>query len=234
MEKGAPLESEVKKEEVCLLTKGGRIKSPITPPPLNNHGNYVVSLSKLAEWLGKQVEENGVDIFPGFAGTEVLYEDDKVIGVRTGDKGIDADGSKKSNFEPGIDLHAKVTVFGEGSRGSLTHTLIEKFNLDKGKNPQNYVVGVKETWEIPDGRVQPGDVIHTMGYPLHPYDYPFKNDTYGGGFIYGFENNKVSLGLMTGLDFDDPFLDPHCEFKNSSCILCGRFIKGREIDPIWR
>ena len=213
LEKGAPLESEVKREEVCLLTKNGRIKSPITPPPLNNHGNYVVSLSKFAEWLGKQVEESGVDIFPGFAGTEVLYDDDRVIGVRTGDKGIDADGDRKSNFEPGIDLHAKVTVFGEGSRGSLTHALIKKFNLDEGKNPQSYVVGVKETWEIPEGRIQPGDVIHTMGYPLYPYDHPFKNDTYGGGFIYGFKNNKVSLGLLTGLDFEDPFLDPHCEFQ---------------------
>lgn len=150
---------------MCLLTRNGRIKSPITPPPLNNHGNYVVSLSKLTEWLGKLVEESGVDIFPGFAGTEVLYDGNRVIGVRTGDKGIDADGSKKSNFEPGIDLHAKVSVFGEGTRGSLAKTLIEKFKLDEGKNPQGYVVGVKEVWEIPEGRLEPGHVIHTMGYP---------------------------------------------------------------------
>lgn len=206
MEKGAPLEGEVKREEVCLLTKTRRIKSPITPPPLNNHGNYVVSLSRLTEWLGQLVGENGVDIFPGFAATEVLYDGNRVIGVRTGDKGIDADGSKKSNFEPGIDLHAKVTVFGEGSRGSLTKTLIKKFGLDEGRNPQNYVVGVKEVWEVPEGRIQPGDVIHTMGYPL-------KSDTYGGGFIYGMKNNMVSLGLLTGLDYHDPFLDPHREFQ---------------------
>ncbi|MCJ7594288.1 MAG: electron transfer flavoprotein-ubiquinone oxidoreductase [Desulfobacterales bacterium] len=206
MDKGAPLEGEVKKEEVCLLTKGGRIKSPITPPPLNNHGNYVVSLSKLTEWLGKMVEESGIDIFPGFSGTEVLYDGDRVIGVRTGDKGIDADGTKKPNFEPGIDLHAKVTVFGEGSRGSLTKTLIKKFNLDEGKNPQNYVVGVKEVWEIPEGRINPGHVIHTMGYPL-------KSNTYGGGFVYGMKDNKVTLGLLTGLDYEDPFLDPHREFQ---------------------
>ena len=206
LEKGAPLEGAVAREEVCLLTRSGRIKSPMTPPPLNNHGNYVVSLSRLTEWLGTLVEESGVDVFPGFAGTEVLYEDDRVIGVRTGDKGVDADGQHKANFEPGIDLHAKVTVFGEGSRGSLAKTLIRKFRLEEGKNPQSYVVGVKEVWEIPEGRIQPGDVIHTLGYPM-------KSNTYGGGFIYGMRDNKVSLGLLTGLDYEDPFLDPHREFQ---------------------
>ena len=204
--KGAPLEGEVKKESVYLLTRGGKIGSPITPPPLNNHGNYVVSLARLNEWLGKLVEESGVYMFPGFAGTEVLYDNDRVVGVRTGDKGIDADGSKKPNYEPGIDLRAKVTVFGEGARGSLTKTLIKKYRLDEGKNPQSYVVGVKEVWEIPEGRIQPGEVIHTLGYPL-------KSDTYGGGFIYGMKDNKVSLGLLTGLDYRDPYLDPHREFQ---------------------
>ena len=206
LEKGAPLEGEVKKEEVCFLTRKGRIKLPITPPPLENHGNYVVSLSRLNEWLGQIVEQNGIDIFPGFAGTEVLYDDNRVIGVRTGDKGIDADGNKKSNFEPGIDLHAKVTVFGEGSRGSLTKTLLKKFNLGEGKNPQGYVIGVKEIWEVPEGRMEPGQVIHTMGYP-------YKSKPYGGGFIYGMRNNLVSLGLLTGLDYEDPYLDPHREFQ---------------------
>jgi electron-transferring-flavoprotein dehydrogenase len=206
LEKGAPLEGAVTKEEVCLLTRSGRIKSPMTPPPLNNHGNYVVSLSRLAEWLGTLVEESGVDIFPGFAGTEVLYEGDRVVGVRTGDKGVDVDGQHKSNFEPGIDLRAKVTVFGEGSRGSLTKTLIRKFGLDEGKNPQSYVVGVKEVWEVPEGRIQPGHVVHTVGYPM-------KSNTYGGGFIYGMRDNKISLGLLTGLDYEDPFLDPHREFQ---------------------
>ena len=206
LEKGVPLEGAVTKEEVCLLTRSGRIKSPMTPPPLNNHGNYVVSLSRLAEWLGTLVEESGVDIFPGFAGTEVLYEGDRVVGVRTGDKGVDVDGQHKSNFEPGIDLRAKVTVFGEGSRGSLTKTLIRKFGLDEGKNPQSYVVGVKEVWEVPEGRIQPGHVVHTVGYPM-------KSNTYGGGFIYGMRDNKISLGLLTGLDYEDPFLDPHREFQ---------------------
>lgn len=206
MEKGAPLEAEVNKEQVCFMTEKTRIPSPITPPPLNNHGNYVVSLSRLTEWLGQKVEESGIDIFPGFAGTEVLYDGNRVIGVRTGDKGIGADGNKKSNFEPGIDLHAKVTVFGEGSRGSLTKSLAERFDLQEGRNPQSYVVGVKEVWEVPEGRIEPGEIVHTMGFP-------HKSDTYGGGFIYGMKNNTVSVGLLTGLDYKDPFLDPHRQFQ---------------------
>ena len=206
IEKGAPLEGLVKKEEVSFLTSTGRFKFPITPPPMNNHGHYVVSLSRLTEWIGKMVEERGVYMFPASAGTDVLFEGDRVIGVRTGDKGIDADGSRKANFEPGIDLHAKVTVFGEGSRGSLTKTLLKKFHLDQGKNPQSYVVGVKEVWELPAGRIEPGDVGHTMGYPL-------KSNTYGGGFIYGMKDNKVAVGLLVGLDYRDPFMDPHREFQ---------------------
>ena len=160
----------------------------------------------MVEWLGQKVEEQGVTIFPGFAGTEVLYEGDKVIGVRTGDKGIDADGSQKSNFEPGIDLKAKVTVFGDGSRGNLTKTLIQKFKLDQGKNGQGFEVGVKEIWELPDDKIKPGDVIETMGYPL-------KTDTFGGGFIYGMRDNRIAIGLLTSLDYADPFIDPHREFQ---------------------
>ncbi len=205
-EKGAPLDAEVREEDVCLLTRTGKISSPITPPPLNNHGNYVVSLSKLTEWLGGLVEAQETYLFAGFAGTEVLYDGDRVVGVRTGDKGIDANGEKKGNYEPGIDLKAKVTVFGEGPRGSLTKTLIKRFGLDRGKNPPSYVVGVKELWEVPEGRIAPGKVFHTMGYPL-------KSDTYGGGFIYGMQNNMVSLGLLTGLDYADPTLDPHMAFQ---------------------
>ncbi|MFO7785901.1 MAG: 4Fe-4S dicluster domain-containing protein [Thermodesulfobacteriota bacterium] len=205
-EKGAPLDAKVEEEDVCLMTRKGKIKAPITPPPLNNHGNYIVSLSKLSEWLGGLVEEQETYVFAGFAGTEVLYDGDRVAGVRTGDKGIDADGGKKGNYEPGIDLKAKVTVFGEGPRGSLTKTLIKRFALDQGKNPSSYVVGVKEAWEVPEGRMRPGKVIHTMGYPL-------KSDTYGGGFIYGMENNMVSLGLLVGLDYADPAMDPHMLFQ---------------------
>jgi len=206
IDQGAPLEGEVKKEEVLFLTKTGKIKAPLTPPPLNNHGNYVVSLSRLAEWLGQKAEEQGITVFPGFAATEVLYVGDKVIGVRTGDKGIDADGSQKSNFEPGIDLHAKVTIFGDGSRGNLTKTLIQKFKLDEGQNGQGFEVGVKEIWELPEQRIQPGYVIHTMGYPL-------KTDTFGGGFIYGMKDKRVAIGLLTSLDYPDPLMDPHREFQ---------------------
>lgn len=203
---GAPLDAEVTAEDVCLLTQKGKIKAPITPPPLNNHGNYIVSLSRLSEWMGGLVEEQGSYVFAGFAGTEILYDGDRVIGVRTGDKGIGPDGEKKSNFEPGIDLQAKVTVFGEGPRGSLTKGLIRRFDLDRGKNAPSYVVGVKELWEVPEGRIAPGKVFHTMGYPL-------KNDTYGGGFVYGMSNNMVSLGLLVGLDYEDPALDPHRAFQ---------------------
>jgi electron-transferring-flavoprotein dehydrogenase len=206
MEKGAPLEGEVKKESIYLLTKTGKIKAPFTPPPLDNHGNFVVSMVKLNQWMADQVEENGVDLFWGFPGVEVLYEDGKVIGVRTGDKGIDAKGEKKSNYEPGADIHARVTVFGEGSRGNLAKQLIAQLALDQGKNPPAYEVGVKEVWKLPEPRLEPGEVIHTLGYPL-------KSDTFGGGFIYGMKDNMVSVGQLVSLDYADPFLDPHKEFQ---------------------
>ncbi len=206
LDKGAPLEGEVKKESVYFLTKTGKIKSPITPPPMNNHGNYVVSMSKLNVWMAGLAETAGVNIFPEFAGVEVLYDGNKVIGVRTGDKGIDASGNKKSNYEPGTDLHARVTVFGEGSRGSLTKDVIAHFGLDKGKNPPAFEVGVKEVWELPETRLQPGEVVHCMGYPL-------KSDTFGGGFIYGMKDNMVAVGQLTSLDYSDPCLDPHREFQ---------------------
>jgi electron-transferring-flavoprotein dehydrogenase len=188
MEKGAPLEGEVKKESIYFLTKNGKIKAPITPPPLDNHGNYVVSMSRMNQWMAGLVESAGINLFPGFAGVEVLYNEGRVIGVRTGDKGIDAKGNKKPNFEPGIDLHAKVTAFGEGSRGNLAKDLIAHFKLDEGKNPPGF------------------EVVHTMGYPL-------KSDTFGGGFIYGMKNNMICLGQLTSLDYSDPFIDPHREFQ---------------------
>jgi electron-transferring-flavoprotein dehydrogenase len=206
VEKGAPLEGEVKKESIYFLTKTGRIKAPMTPPPLANHGNFVVSMSKLNQWMAELVEQNGVDIFWGFAGVEVLYDEDRVIGVRTGDRGIDANGDKKPNYEAGTDLHARVTVFGDGSRGNLTKDLIAHFHLDVGKNPAGYEVGVKEIWELPESRLEPGEVIHTIGYPL-------KSDAFGGGFIYGMKDNMVSVGQLTSLDYSDPFIDPHREFQ---------------------
>ncbi len=206
MEKGAPIEGEVNKEKVSFLTENSVINSPFIPPPLDNHGNYVISLSSFVAWLGEQVEQMGVDIFPGFSAVEILYEGERVAGVRLGDKGIAPDGSKKPNYEPGLDLKAKVTVFGDGSRGNLTKKLIQRFRLDEGKNPPSYVIGVKEVWELPEERIAPGEVIHTMGFP-------YGNKPYGGGFIYGMRDKHVSIGLMTGLDYEDPRLDPHMEFQ---------------------
>ena len=204
---GAPLESPVTEEDVSYLTATSKIKSPIIPPPLNNHGKYVVSLNKLIRWLGPIVEAAGVDIYPEFPGAAVLYDDNnQVIGVQTGDKGIGKDGEPKDNFEPGANLLAKVTVFGEGPRGSLTKKLVEKLKLDNGRNPQVYSAGIKEIWEMPKGRVKPGFVMHALGYPL-------PNDTYGGSFIYGMQNDLLDVGLVVGLDYRNPHTDPHRLFQ---------------------
>jgi len=205
-ERGAPLESEVTEEDVSYLTKSFKIKSPIIPPPLDNHGKYVVSLNKLIRWLGPIVEEADVMLIPEFPGAELLYDGDRVIGVRTGDRGIGKDGEKKDNFAPGADIFAKVTVLGEGSRGSLTKKHVERLKLDEGRNPQVYAAGVKEIWELPKGRVTPGFVMHTLGYPL-------PNDTFGGGFVYGMQNDLLDIGLVVGLDYQDPHTDPHRLFQ---------------------
>jgi electron-transferring-flavoprotein dehydrogenase len=209
-EKEAPLDAKVIKEAVYFFTKNGKFKFPVTPPFLRDHGNYVISLNRFVKWLGSKVEETGITIFTGFAGSELLFSDDskeaRVIGVRTDDKGVDKEGHQKSNFEPGYDLHAKVVILAEGPRGSLTKQLITKFDLDKDANPQTYGVGVKELWEVPAGRIAAGEVIYTMGWPLTTKEY-------GGAWIYGSpgaesNDNIVSLGFVTGLDYADPRLDP--------------------------
>lgn len=207
IEQGAPIESPVTDDEFVYLTKTRAIKSPITPPPLRNHDYLIVSLNKLTAWLGERAEEAGVNIFPEFPGAAMLYDDaDRVIGVRTGDKGVDREGKPKANFEPGVDLHAKVTVLGEGPRGSLTKRLSQRLNLNDGREPQVYSLGVKELWEVPEGRFPAGKVTHTLGFPSD-------TKTYGGGWVYGMANNIVSLGYVTGLDYRDPLLDPHAEFQ---------------------
>lgn len=203
---GAPLDTEVTGDQLLFLTENRKFKAPIVPPPLHNHGCYVISLGRLVRWLGGLAEKKGIEIFTGFAGSELLYDGSRVAGVRTGDKGVDKKGQPKPNYEPGIDLYAKVTVLGEGARGSLAKGLISKFNLDRGKNPQIYSIGIKEVWEIPRGRLERGSVTHTIGYPL-------KSDTFGGAFIYALEETLVSLGLVVGLDYPDPLLDPHREFQ---------------------
>jgi len=204
---GAPLESEVKEDFFYYLTKSRAIRSPINPPPLNNHGYYIVSLNRLTAWLGEKCEEAGVNIFPEFPGADLLYdESDRVLGVRTGDKGIDKEGKQKPNFEPGVDLLAKVTVLGEGVRGSLTKKLIRRLGLDEGREPQVYSLGVKELWELPDDRYPAGRVTHTLGFPSDQW-------TYGGGWIYGMQNRVLNIGYVTGLDYRDPLIDPHAEFQ---------------------
>jgi electron-transferring-flavoprotein dehydrogenase len=206
-EQGAPLESPVKEDYFLYLTEKRAIRSPLTPPPLKNHGYYIVSLNRLTAWLGEKCEEVGVNIFPEFPGAEMLYDlDDRVIGVRTGDRGIDKEGKPKGNFEPGVDIHAKVTVLGEGPRGSLTKKLSERLNLHDGREPQVYSIGVKELWELPDDRYPAGRVTHTLGYPSDA-------KTYGGGWIYGMQNRILNVGYVTGLDYRDPLLDPHAEFQ---------------------
>src|SRR5437870_2525195 len=200
-EKEAPLDAVVSKEAVYFLTEKGKFKFPITPPPLRDHGNYVISLNRFVKWLSGKVEEAGVTVFTGFAGSELLYDGDRVTGVRTDDKGLDKNNQQKSNFEPGYDLQAKITILAEGTRGSLTKQLIQKFDLMKDRNPQTYGQGVKELWEVPSGRIAPGEVIYTMGWPLSSREY-------GGAWIYGSNDNVVSLGFVTGLDYPDPRLDP--------------------------
>jgi electron-transferring-flavoprotein dehydrogenase len=213
-ENEAPLDAEVHKEAVYFLTRKEHYQLPMTPPALRDHGNYVISINRFVKWLAGKVEEAGITIFTGFAGSELLFErdgerdgeGDRVIGVRTDDKGVDKQNERKSNFEPGYDIKAKVVVLAEGSRGSLTKQLIEKFDLMKDRNPQTYGVGVKELWEVPPGRIHAGEVVYTMGYPLTRREY-------GGAWMYGSKSqdskdNTVSLGFVTGLDYRDPRLDP--------------------------
>jgi electron-transferring-flavoprotein dehydrogenase len=200
-ESEAPLDATVHKEGVHFLTQKRDFKLPITPPPLRDHGNYVISINKFVKWMGEKVEPTGITIFTGFAAAELLFEDNKVVGVRTDDKGVDKNNQPKGNFEPGYDLKSKIVVLAEGTRGSCTKQLVARFELDKDRNPQTYGVGVKELWEVKPGKIEPGEVIYTMGWPLTTKEY-------GGGWIYGSTDNVVSLGFVTGLDYPDPRLDP--------------------------
>jgi electron-transferring-flavoprotein dehydrogenase len=223
---GCPVDAVVTEDAFWYLTKKGGINAPLVPPPLKNKGKYIVSLSKVCEWLGQKCEEAGINIFPEFPASEVLYdENDAVIGIRTGDKGIDKEGRKKPNYEPGVDLLAKVTVLGEGSRGSLAKELTSRLGLNDGKESQVFSLGVKELWEVPAGNFLAGKVVHTLGFPSD-------TRTYGGGWIYGLQNNVVSIGYVTGLDYEDPMLDPHAEFqkfktnpKVAAVLAGGKMIK---------
>ncbi|MBI4466416.1 MAG: electron transfer flavoprotein-ubiquinone oxidoreductase [Acidobacteria bacterium] len=203
---GAPLDSPVRDDAAYFFTERRAIRFPVTPPPLRNHGNYVISLARLVQWLGQRAEKAGVNVFTGFAGAALLTDGERIVGIQTEDKGVDKEGRRKENFQPGYELRAKVTVLAEGPRGSLSKQLIQKFKLDAGCNPQAYAIGVKEIWEVPAGRIESGTVWHTMGYPLG-------SDMYGGGWIYGMQGNRISLGLVSGLHYADPRFDPHVAFQ---------------------
>jgi electron-transferring-flavoprotein dehydrogenase len=204
---GAPLACEAESDDIYFLTRAGKVRLPVTPPFFQNHGNYLISLNTFVKWLGGLVEAEGIDVFTGFPATEVLFDGQNVVGVRTGDRGIDKHGRKKSTFEPGVDIRAKVTIFTDGVRGNLTKSLVRQLGLDEGRSPQTFAIGIKELWEVPAGRTQPGRVVHTMGYPL-------KNEEFGGAFMYTLPGNVVSLGLVTGLDYKDPMFDPHVAFQH--------------------
>jgi electron-transferring-flavoprotein dehydrogenase len=204
-EKSAPLDTPVTGDAAYFLAAGDSWKLPVTPPPLQNHGNYVVSLSRLTKWLGSLVEKAGVNIFTQFAGRSLIYEGAGIAGVITEDKGVDRNGKPKDNFTPGYELRSKITVLAEGPRGSLTKALVNQLHLD-GLNPQVYGIGIKELWEVEPGRIETGYVAHTLGWPLDWHKY-------GGGWIYGLRDHRVSLGMVVGLEYADSLFDPHEAFQ---------------------
>ena len=216
-ELGAPLNQPVTVDQMLFLTETGAVDTPrvLIPDCFHNEGNYVISLGNLVRWLAQQAEELGVEIFPGFAAVEVLYNDEgagtsagapSVKGIATGNMGVDKNNQLTGEFQLGMELHAKYTVFAEGARGQLGRQLIEKFKLDAGRDPQSYALGVKELWEIDPAKHQPGLVVHTAGWPMDPM-------TYGGGFMYHLEGNLVTLGLVVGLDYTNPWLSPFEEMQ---------------------
>jgi electron-transferring-flavoprotein dehydrogenase len=208
-EKGAPLNTAVTEDRVLFLTETKAYKTPnmLLPKCFENHGNYVISLGNVVRWLGQQAEALGVEIFPGFAAAEVLYNDDgSVKGVATGNMGVKRDGEAGPDFQIGMELHGKYTLFAEGARGHLGKQLIAKYDLNKGKDPQSYGIGIKELWEIDPSKHQPGLVVHTTGWPLD-------SKTYGGSFLYHLENNQVVVGYVVGLNYENPYLSPYEEFQ---------------------
>jgi electron-transferring-flavoprotein dehydrogenase len=206
-QRDAPLGAAVRHDHVYFLTRASRFEFPITPPPLDNHGNFIISLNRFVKWLGGLVEAEGIDVFTGFAAAEVLYDGNGVAGVRTGDRGIGRHGEVKSTFEPGVDIRAKVTILTDGVRGNLTKAVVRRLGLDEGRAAQVYALGIKELWELPKDRVPAGTVTHTLGYPL-------RMEEFGGGFIYGLPDGLVSVGFVSGLDYRDPMFDPHVTFQH--------------------
>jgi electron-transferring-flavoprotein dehydrogenase len=227
--KGAPLGTPVDNDNIYFLTEKSKFRLPITPPPFRNHGNHIISLSQLTKWLAAQVEAENIDLFWGFAGQHVLYDraphegvpyepgeaerraplsgGPRVIGVRTGDRGIGKDGKPKAAFEPGADIHARVTIFADGVRGHLTKQLYHDRQIGVASEPAQFAIGVKELWDIPKDRLKPGTVIHTLGYPL-------RQEEFGGSWLYAMAGGRVSIGFVVGLEYRDPLFDPHAAFQH--------------------
>ena len=205
-DKGAPLDTPVESDQFMFLTESSSFRLP-TPPQMNNHGNYIISLGNFCRWLGEQAEALGVEIYPGFAAAEVPYDENgNVRGIATGDMGIGKDGEKTDAYEPGMELLAKQTIFAEGCRGHLTKTLFDRFDLREGKDPQTYAIGIKELWDIDPAKSEPGKVWHSVGWPV-------STDVYGGSFLYHLNGNQVAVGYVVGLDYQNPHLSPFEEFQ---------------------
>ena len=204
-EKSAPLDTPVTDSAALFFTKKSSYRFPVTPPPFNNAGNFVISLNKLVKWLGGLVEAAGVNVFKEFGGAGLIPAENGIAGVITEDKGVDKNDKPKDNYTPGYELRAKVTVLAEGPRGSLTKQLVANQKLDN-INPQTYGIGIKELWDVQPGKIKPGFVAHTLGWPL-------STKMYGGGWIYGLSNNRVSIGLVVALEYADPRFDPHAAFQ---------------------
>jgi electron-transferring-flavoprotein dehydrogenase len=205
--KGAPLGTPVDNDNIYFLTQESKFRLPITPPPFQNHGNHIISLSHFTKWLAGQVEAEGIDLFMGFPGQHVLYDGTRVIGVRTGDRGIGKDGKPKGAFEPGADIHAKVTIFADGVRGHLTKQLYQDLQIGAGAEPPQFAIGIKELWDVPKDRLKPGTVIHTLGYPL-------REEEFGGSWLYAMADGRISIGFVVGLEYKDPLFDPHAAFQH--------------------
>lgn len=218
-----PFNAKVSSDSTIWLTENGSMKLPVHVPYMSNKGNYTASLGQICRFLAVKAEEKGVEIYPGFAVSEIIYDNGKVAGAKTIDTGIDHHGHQMENFQAGTRIEAKLTIFAEGTRGSLAKQLIQKFDLDKGKNPQIYSLGVKEIWSVPEGNIKPGEVYHTMGYPLNMNEF-------GGGFVYGLNDNKVAVGLVVGLDYEDPTFDTHDAFQVwKTNPFIAKFLKGGKL-----
>jgi electron-transferring-flavoprotein dehydrogenase len=215
-----PFNAKVTKDRTIFLTEKRAFTLPVNPPYMNNTGNYTASLSQICRYLAVKAEERGVEIYTAFSVDEILYGDGKVIGAKTKDTGLDHNGHQLENFQAGTRIEAKITIFAEGTRGSLAKMLIKKFNLDKDRNAQVYSLGCKEIWTVPPGNIEAGQIYHTMGYPLD-------NDEFGGGFIYCLNDNKVAVGLVVGLDYKDPTFDVHDAFQIwKASAFVSRILKG--------